>query len=116
MKKQQDTIVEIVADLDDREAAEPLLDTLRSLASRKQRPRQAREIVEVQQRERQTTKGRQIGPITIRRNVAALDTASDAGKREALAALGIRAVVYGRDDDKSVAPPNTRQVTIIGNS
>ncbi len=57
-----------------------------------------------------------MGLIAIWRNAAALDTASYAGKREALAALKIRALVYGRDDYMIVAPPATNARIASGNS
>lgn len=54
--------------------------------------------------------------IAVWHNAAALETASYAGKREVLATLRIRAVVYGRDDYKIVAPPATNAHIAIGNS
>ncbi len=49
--KQRATLTEVVTNLNDSEAAEPLLDKRRSLATQKQRLRQARQELEAQQRE-----------------------------------------------------------------
>jgi len=67
-------------------------------------------------KEWQAKKGQQLGLIAVWHNAAALETASYAGKREVLATLRIRAVVYGRDDYKIVAPPATNAHIAIGNS
>ena len=50
------------------------------------------------------------------RNAAALDTAGYEGKREALALLGIRALVYGRGRYRIVAPRDVDVGTVYSSS
>jgi hypothetical protein len=56
------------------------------------------------------------GLIALWRNAAALDTAGYEGKREALAVLGIRALVYGRGQYRIVAPREEGLPIVYGSS
>ncbi len=114
--KQQSITADAVATLGDPEAAAPLLAKLRSLAEHKRALAREQSNLATKQLEWREALDRRAGLIALWRNAAALDTADYNGRREALAVLGVRALVYGRGKYRIVTPrePGTR--IVIGSS
>ncbi len=114
--KQQRVTADAVAVLDDSDSAAPLLEKLTSLAARRRALLRERDELMTKQVAQREAQDRRTGLIALWRNAAALDTASYEGKREALAALGIRALVYGRDKYRIIAPREVGARTAIASS